>query len=445
MNALNGPSEASSSGGVGGLPLVFAVVAACSSAPKDIPTPEAGPPVAEAPSAGCQVELVDHIWTESAHVDVAGGSVFWHEYNFGRILRRPVTGGPVTKLVGFDREHHSEDFAATESHVYWTSKATATLYRVPTNGGPPETLVTAKDDYPIMLAVAGSTIYATTDSGLLWWRDGKSGAKPFPGVRRIAAFAETLYIGGEDQILWIREAGGVIERLAQVSGDVVAIAAAADGAWFVAEADGRSWLYKISPGTFEVDEVLAWVGGEFVSLAVSDAGVLVAFGNLVHRVAGDKLVTIAKAPANVTSIVGHGDSIYVGTSEGSVHSLCAGAVELADRMPELECPAGFVLRKRPNRHWCVDTQRRATGPSAETYLSGDIKETVAIAGDRRTSKQYYADGTQLSVTTTEPGKEIWHQYWANGNLAWKSETIAGVETPTEYFKLDGSAKKKAGN
>jgi hypothetical protein len=414
-------------------PLVFALAIGCSPAAPP-PVENAPPPEQAAGPPACEPELIDQIFSEAIDVAIAGDTLFWHEYNFGTIRKRPIAGGAVETIVEHDAEHHSEGFAATAEHLSWTSKQTGQLYRVDHDGRGREALLAA--DAPMTLAIAGEVIYATTlTDGLVWWRGGATGKVAVPPSTRIAAAGDALYIANAAGLVRLDRPAGRPERLSD-SPDrmpVKALAAAADALWWVSESPERSVLWRLSLGGGEPARVSGLPSG-YAQIAPTENGALISVGNVLYESRGDGIDAVAVAPADITSIAASGDAIFAGTGEGSLHRLCRGAPELVDRMPAIECAPGETVKRFERRHVCADAAGRWTGAQAETYVSGDLRRSVAVEGGVKTEKELYADGTALRVTTSSPA--VTRHYWVNGQLA--SEIADGVAT--KRFNLDGTPR-----
>jgi hypothetical protein len=182
------------------------------------------------------------------------------------------------------------------------------------------------------LAVAGTTLYATTP-GSLWTIELKKKRKPRsvwkPGTSRavqsVAADGDAVWISAEDR--------GALARAADGTFTIFDRAAGLPSSWVidVALSGDDVWLATLRHGLVRRDASGAWTRvaglesewGLFVGPDASGTGVWFGAQSGLFHVDGDGAVTtppVALPDPNVHVVVPDGDALWIGTEGGLVHT-----------------------------------------------------------------------------------------------------------------------------
>jgi hypothetical protein len=401
-----------------------------------------GPRLAAPAPAVCDDRFVGQIMAESVAIAATGTDVYWLDYNVGRLVRRARTGGPAVTLARPDSEQNSETLLVVGDHLVWDSKAGGAVYRrwlAAPPGAPAQRILTfGGDDFPTALAAAGDTVYAlTADGRLAWWRGGASGSRELV-AGAIAGHQGALYVAGVEAIWRLRAPDATPERLLKVPDEVQlqGIAVVADRLFWIARTDHAAALHR-RPLAGGEDQVLLEAGPhDLYALVAAPDGVYTWTSNaLVFAGVGGEARTVAYAAGDIADVAVAPPSVFVGTTFGSVHELCAPAATLEPSggmlANQLECPEGMTYQQRGRREACVDDAGRALGPSREWYASGGLKERRSGLGLDAHVETYYADGS-LAYESEGRGGAV-RAYYANGQLAGESK-----DGRWQAYELDGT-------
>jgi hypothetical protein len=242
------------------------------------------------PLAGGSLTTVTTVSTGGAYalnailgLSVLGANVYWIDpYNFA-LYTVPLTGGSVSALatgIGVPTANPAISLALTATSAYWAEAGTyggcciqagtGTLKSVPLGGGTVTTVFTGLDA-PVALAIDGATaVWAES------WRVAKgplaggAGTTLASGIASsmapIAVDASHVYLLDGDFIKTLPTAGGIVEKLVPVRGDIGDISLvnqdiAVDGTsvyWTIKDIAGGPTLQKVplaggAPVTLSVD------------------------------------------------------------------------------------------------------------------------------------------------------------------------------------------------
>jgi len=279
----------------------------------------------------CEARFVGQVMAESVAVDADGESIYWLDYHWGTLQRRSRGVGAIETLREGSDEHLTESMRVAGPYAYWTSKALGGLYRMALAGGGFEQLVPL--EMPLDVEIVGDVVCAASASGTLaWWRSASEQGvlQVSDGTIVLAASQDALYVGSEDGIQRLASPGAGLQDELSTDAPVEAIAISGDTlAW----KEGNRVMRRVRGA---VQHVMASNG--YTRLAGTPGGVLIGESNVIWFAAdaADGVVPVAITPASITDLEVRGPSVFVGTSQGSVHEVCvdpAQPVALQDPAP----------------------------------------------------------------------------------------------------------------